>query len=471
MAQRATAGEASIFKDEFGRWHGWITVGLKTNAQRDRRHRSGKTRKEVVEKIRDLEVKPETGQISAVTSDTVAGWLEHWLTSIAARRVRPRTLESYESMVRMHIFPGIGRHRLDRLQPEHPEHLQRPARRGPVRSNRAPRPPNPPALKVATQRGRIHRNVATLVDPPAQRRSEAVTALDLEEARAVLTAAASSRNSARWTVALALGLRQSEALALQWRDIDFHNRSLSVRRTLHRAKGGGLVYEAPKTRRSERKLALPGPLVAALLTHKAEQLGERMLAGPEWRGDDPGTGLVFAQANGLPIDKKSDYDNWCRLLERAGVRHVRLHDGRHTAATLLLSEGVHPRVVMELLGHSQMRTTMDIYSRVMPALAREAADRKGEVLLGPLATSRKLLVKQRALALRNWVELRGLEPLTPTLPVWCATSCATAPNPSTRLRSSGPRIVYTRPGPGPNQPRTEPTPTPQRARTSAQHTP
>ena len=83
----------------------------------------------------------------------------------------------------------------------------------------------------------------------------------------------------------------------------------------------------------------------------------------------------FAQLNGRPIDKKADYDAWRNLLKSAGVRHVRLHDGRHTAATLLLSEGVHPRVVMELLGHSQMRTTMDIYSHVMPALAREAADR------------------------------------------------------------------------------------------------
>jgi len=90
----------------------------------------------------------------------------------------------------------------------------------------------------------------------------------------------------------------------------------------------------------------------------------------------------FAQLNGRPIDKKADYDAWRNLLKSAGVRHVRLHDGRHTAATLLLSEGVHPRVVMELLGHSQMRTTMDIYSHVMPALAREAADRMGAVLLG-----------------------------------------------------------------------------------------
>jgi hypothetical protein len=98
-----------------------------------------------------------------------------------------------------------------------------------------------------------------------------------------------------------------------------------------------------------------------------------MLAGSEWHDED----LVFAQPNGRPIDEKADYDEWARLLQKAGVRHVRLHDGRHTAATLLLSENVHPRVVMELLGHNQMRTTMDIYSHVMPTLAREAADRMG----------------------------------------------------------------------------------------------
>lgn len=228
------------------------------------------------------------------------------------------------------------------------------------------------------QRQRIHRNVATLVDPPAQRMSEVATALTLEEATAVLRTALSHRNAARWTVALALGLRQSEALALQSKDIDLLNGSLTVRRTIHRVKGKGLIYEAPKTKRSMRTLPLPLPLIRALYEHKARQTGERMLAGNEWQDDD----LLFAQPNGRPIDTKVDYKHWRDLLREAGVRHVRLHDGRHTAATLLLSEGIHPRVVMEPLGHSQMRTTMDIYRHVMPALAREVADRMGAVLLG-----------------------------------------------------------------------------------------
>jgi integrase len=116
--------------------------------------------------------------------------------------------------------------------------------------------------------------------------------------------------------------------------------------------------------------------VDELRVHRATQLAERVVAGPVWEDHD----LVFAQPNGRPIDRKADWRAWKALLNEAGVREVRLHDGRHTAATLLLSEGVHPRVVMEVLGHAQMRTTTDTYSHVMPALGRDAADRMGKAL-------------------------------------------------------------------------------------------
>jgi hypothetical protein len=199
MAERATTGEPTIYRDAQGRWHGWITVGVRTNGERDRRHRSGRTRAEVVRKIRELEIKREAGGVGAVKVDTVAAWLDHWLTNIAVRRVRPRTLESYASMIRIHIAPGIGRHRLDRLQPEHLDRFYTDLLdRGlsPTSVLRIHRMLSR-ALKVAMQRGRVHRNVATLVDPPAQQPSDVATALDLNEARAVLAAATGLRNSAR----------------------------------------------------------------------------------------------------------------------------------------------------------------------------------------------------------------------------------------------------------------------------------
>jgi integrase len=376
--KRAT-GESSIYRDEDGRWQGYVSMGLKENGRRDRRHVSGTKRADVVAKVRVLEAKRDAGMVEAAgKAPTVGDWLEHWLDDIAARKVRARTLESYRSTVRLHLRPGIGHHRLDRLQPEHLERLYAAlADKGlsPASILRAHRVLSR-ALRVATQRGRVARNVATLVDPPSVKRPQTALPLTADEARRVIAAAQAHRNAARWTVALAVGLRQSETLGLRWADVDLGNGALSVRRGLHRVSGQGLVYEEPKADRSRRTLALPGPLVEALRAHHAAQLEERRLAGPLWQDHD----LVFAQPNGRPIERKSDWRAWKVLLREAGVREVRLHDGRHTAATLLLAEGVHPRVVMEVLGHAQMRTTTDTYSHVMPALGRDAADRMGRAL-------------------------------------------------------------------------------------------
>jgi integrase len=382
MSDRAASGESSIYKDEAGRWHGYVSMGLKENGRRDRRHVSGARRSDVVAKVRALEAKRDAGTAEAAgRAPTVGDWLDHWLEHIAPRRVRARTLESYEALVRLHLRPGLGHHRLDRLQPEHLEQLY-----GSLLEDKGLSPATvlrlhrvlSRALRVAMQRGKIARNVATLVDPPAVKRSTAALPLTVDEARRVLQAAEQGRNSARWTVALAVGLRQSEALGLRWSDIDLDVGTLTVRRGLHRVAGKGLVYEEPKAERSRRTLALPAQLVEALRRHRVVQLEEREAAGSLWEEHD----LVFAQVTGRPLDKRSDWEAWKALLKRAAVREVRLHDGRHTAATLLLSEGVHPRVVMELLGHSQMRTTTDTYSHVMPALAKEAAAKMGTALWG-----------------------------------------------------------------------------------------
>src|SRR3954469_9399644 len=384
-ARRKTAprprasGESSIFKGEDGRWHGFVSMGKKDKGRRDRRHVSGAKRADVVAKVRAIEATRDAGMVEAAgRPPTVGEWLDHWLDKIAASRVRARTLESYESIVRLHLRPGIGHHRLDRLQPEHLERLYAAlADKGlsPASILRAHRVLSR-ALKVASQRGKVARNVATLVDPPVVRRPETALPLNAQEVKRVMATAQAHRNAARWTVAMAVGLRQSEALALRWADVDLEHATLTVRRGVHRVRGQGLVYEEPKADRSRRTLALPAPLVESLRAHRAAQLEERLAAGAEWANLD----LIFAQRNGKAIERKSDWRAWKALLQKAGVRNVRRHDGRHTAATLLLSEGVHPRVVMEVLGHAQMRTTTDTYSHVMPALGRDAADRMGRAL-------------------------------------------------------------------------------------------
>lgn len=382
MTQRRGAqGRSTIIKRPDGRWHGYVSMGTKGDGKRDRRHVSARTRAEVVTKVRALETKRDAGSAHAAgKAMKVEEWFTYWVDTIAPARVRPRTLESYRSMIRLHILPRIGQRRLDQLMPEHLEQMYAEllaSGRSPATVLRVHRVLHR-ALKIAVQRERVARNVATLVAPPKQRRAETPMPFDVDECRKVLAAAKGRRNSARWTVALALGLRQSEALGLRWGDIDLDVGKLSVLRGLHRVEGKGLMFEEPKTPRSRRTVALPGPLTVALRKHRETQNLERMVAGSDWQDFD----LVFAQPNGRPLDKHSDYEAWTQLLADAGVRHIRLHDGRHTAATLLLSAGVHPRVVMELLGHSQMRTTTDIYSHVMPALAQEAADRMGTTLWG-----------------------------------------------------------------------------------------
>jgi integrase len=382
--RKRASGESSIYRDEDGRWHGFVSMGKKENGRRDRRHVSGAKRADVVAKVRAIEGKRDAGMVKAAgRAPTVGDWLDHWLDNIAARKVRARTLESYRSTVRLHLRPGIGHHRLDRLEPEHLERLYAAlADKGlsPASILRAHRVLSR-ALRVASQRGKAGRNVATLVDPPTVKRPATALPLSAHEARQVMAAAQRHRNAARWTVALAVGLRQSEALALRWADVNLDSGTLTVRRGLHRVSGRGLVFEEPKADRSRRTLALPAPLVDALRDHRASQLEERIAAGQLWEDHD----LLFAQPNDRPIERKSDWRAWRTLLREAGVREVRLHDGRHTAATLLLSAGVHPRVVMEVLGHAQMRTTTDTYSHVMPALGRDAAERMGNALWGPPA--------------------------------------------------------------------------------------
>jgi integrase len=379
MAGRGANGRSTIVKQDDGRWHGFVSMGAKGDGSRDRRHVSAATRAAVVEKVKALEAKRDAGMVGAAgRAMLVEEWLDYWAENVDSVRVRARTLATYRTMIRLHLNPYIGKRRLDQLQPEHLEQTYKQLLDkglSPASVLRVHRMLHR-ALKIAMQRDRVARNVATLVEPPRQERPKTPEPLDVEECKRVLAAAEGLRNSARWTVALALGLRQSEALALQWKDIDFDRGTLSVRRGLHRVPGEGLVFTEPKTDRSRRTIAVPAPLIEALRKQRVAQNEERLVAGTEWDDWD----LVFAQPNGRPLDKHSDYEAWIKLLNRAKVRHIRLHDGRHTAATLLLTAGVHPRVVMELLGHSQMRTTTDIYSHVMPALAQEAADRMAKTL-------------------------------------------------------------------------------------------
>lgn len=378
---RSAYGESSIHQDAAGRWHGYVSMGLKREGQRDRRHVSAMKRTDVVRKVRALEQQRDSGVTQAAgRAPTVAEWLGYWLDTIAIRKVRASTLQGYRGKVTKRIVPAVGHHRIDRLQPEHLEawYLEL-ADEGlaPATILQLHRILSR-ALKVAMQRGKIARNVCSLVDAPSLRREEVVP-FSTAEARALLAAARGLRNEARWSVALALGLRQGEALALRWEDVDLETGTLTVRRSMQRLVGKGLVFDEPKSRAGRRTIMLPNGLREALHAHRARQLGERLAAGTDWQDH----GLLFAQINGRPIDPGSDWKSWKALLGRAELRDARLHDARHTAATLLLQQGVPARVAMQILGHSQISLTLGTYSHVVPELAQEAANRIDRALWAP----------------------------------------------------------------------------------------
>jgi integrase len=379
MTKRAN-GESSIVKGDDGRFHGYVSMGLKEGGRRDRRHVASVKRADVVRMVRELERKRDAGTAGAAgRAPTVGAWLEHWLDTVAARKVRPSTLVRYRQLVTNQLLPGLGHHRLDQLQPEQVEKLYADLLAqdlSPASVLQAHRVLSR-AVRVAMQRDKVARNVCTLVDAPSVTRQE-VEPLTGQESRRVLEAARGHRNAARWSVALALGLRQGEALGLTWDAVDLNVGTLAVRQALQRQPGKGLVFVQPKSRAGRRTLALPGPLRDALRLHRTAQLAERMAAGSVWRDND----LVFCQENGAPIDPRSDHRAWRSLLAEAGVRPARLHDARHTAATLLLQQGVPARVAMEILGHSQISLTLGTYSHVAPELAEDAARRMGEALWG-----------------------------------------------------------------------------------------
>lgn len=214
-----------------------------------------------------------------------------------------------------------------------------------------------------------------MVDPPPMTKSQ-ITPYKVDEARGFLAAVERGRLNARWVVGLSLGMRQGEVLGLQWCDVDFDRGHLLVRRALRRQPGGALALVETKTASSERTIPMPRPVAETLRSHRKRQLEQRMKLGDAWHESD----FVFTTSVGTPINPRNDYRSFQLIIKKSGLRKVRLHDLRHTAASLLLAQGVPARVVMEILGHSQISVTMNTYSHVDTTLTQVAADRMQEAL-------------------------------------------------------------------------------------------
>lgn len=200
--------------------------------------------------------------------------------------------------------------------------------------------------------------------------------LSAEQVKQLLSANQDDRLHALWVVMASTGLRRGEALALRWDDLEPATSRLSIHQALRRHPGEGLLFEQPKTRLSRRTIQLSATAMAALADHRLRQLEERLAAGPAWQEN----GLIFTSSEGTPMDPRNAYAAFQKALQRAGLPRMRLHDLRHTAATLMLGRGVHPKLVQDMLGHSTISLTMDTYSHVTPPMQGEVARQMDEIL-------------------------------------------------------------------------------------------
>jgi integrase len=374
--KRRGRGEGSIYQLPNGSWRGTVEIGW-ANGQRQRKTVTRSTRSEVSKDLRRLVDAAAEGQIPAGRAPTFGEWLETYLREVAALRVRPSTLADYHREVRLYIKPGLGRHRLDRLRPVHISSFYRDqGQRLSAGSVRRLHALIRRSLTIAVRWGLIVTNPAVLVEPPSLVHHE-IKPYSLEEARDFLSALRGNRMEARWVIAIALGLRQGEVLGLRWTDVDLDTGVLRVNRALQPQSGGALTLVEPKTNRSRRAVPLPRSVVEALSARRAYQDAEREKAGALWHDK---YGLVFTTAVGTPVHPRNDLRSFRLITQRAGLRRIRVHDLRHTTATLLMAQGVPARVVMEILGHSQISVTLNTYSHVAPDLARAATTSIEEAL-------------------------------------------------------------------------------------------
>jgi len=375
-SKRRGAGEGNIYQRADGRWCARLSHGWK-NGKRVRKWFYGLTAADVQDQLTVAKAKKLAGVPIDGDRPTVARHLTDWLASIKSS-VRTRTFEKYEDTVNKHLVPRLGRIRLEKLAPRDVQALlDEKLKDLHPRTVQGIRQILSYALNEAMRWELLSRNVAALVRGP-KIPSHEMTVWTEEQARTFLDCCDREPLGALYALALYTGLRRGELSGLRWSDVDLDAGLVTVRRSLQRTRTHGLVFEEPKTEKARRSIRLAPAVVSVLKAHRKRQAEARLAAGPLWHDGD----LVFCTGIGTPLDPRGlgiDYD---RMIEKSGLPRIRLHDLRHTFATIGLSKNIHPKVMSEMLGHSKIALTLDVYSHALPSLQADAADKIAEALTG-----------------------------------------------------------------------------------------
>jgi integrase len=318
----------------------------------------------------------DTGVERPVGKLTVAEYLERWMTDYVGS-LAPKTQSTYHDIIQNHFVPALGSIDLVALRPSHIQSLYTRLLHGlSARSVLRYHKVLHAALRQAVQWQLLVRNPADAVEAPRPERRQ-IRALTPAQARSIMAAADQTPLGAFVRLALLTGMRRGELLGLRWSDVD--EAEIHVQQTAQRIAGQGIVFRQPKTRLSRRSIALSPEAVAVLRAHRRRQAEARLLAGPAYHDRD----LVFATGLGTPLEPGNVLRTWRRIVAAAGLPGLRIHDLRHGHATLMLGQGVHPKVVSERLGHASINITLDTYSHVLPGLQAAAAEALDTILTGP----------------------------------------------------------------------------------------
>jgi integrase len=391
--RRRSSGEGSVYETKEG-WRGALTW-TDDDGSRHRRVVRGPTSQAARDKLDNLRRDLKLGTLTPAGSGTVADYLTEWLER-ERTRIRPSTWRGREQHVRAYLIPAFGKLSLARLTPVQVERAMarfldggRPREGETLPHGLPPRPLSPltvrhvratlrRALADAVRDGRVGRNAAADARPPYVAHRP-VGYLSAPDVRRLLDATRDDPMGLVFALAASTGLRLGELLGLAWSDVDLKTGTLSVRQSLARMRDGSWGLAQPKTMKSRRTIPLPSMARQALTQRHAAQEADRRAAGTFWQDRDD---LVFTDSVGRHLHPGSVSHAFQRTREALSLPPARFHDLRHSAATLMLAEGVPLAVISEWLGHSGIAITAQHYAAIVPALHRDAADAMDRALRG-----------------------------------------------------------------------------------------
>ena len=367
--------QGSVYQRSDGRWVAVVSVGYTSEGRQARKSFYAKTEVEAKRKLRQALATIDKGGAFGDDQLTVGAFLDRWLEDTVKPARAPSTYRGYSSVIRIHLKPGLGKTKLTKLTPAHVRRflIQKTVDGCSLSLVKFMRVLLVNALNQALRDEIIVRNVAALSEAPKPSLFEA-SPLTVQEAVTFLTVVKKDRLEALYSVAISLGLRKGETLGFRWQDIDLDAGVMQVRNQVERT-AQGYAFVQLKTTKSRRILPIPQQVVASIKAHKRLQLEDRLLAGSRWVALD----LVFASSIGTPMDPSNLSKHFKHSLEKANISHHRFHDLRHSCGSFLVAKGVPQRVVMEILGHSQIGTTMNTYVHVDIDAMRLATDQMGEL--------------------------------------------------------------------------------------------